>query len=74
MPVAKAARGWNVMAAKGSWVEGGLLAGRAGWACYRYAARGRDISLLARSDHDAVLDLPPFEKVWTRPAALARKL
>ena len=39
------------------------MAGRAGWACYRYAARGRDISLLARSDQDAVLDLPPFEKV-----------
>ena len=34
----------------------------------------KSISLTAVSDQDAVLDLPPFEKVWTRPAALARKL
>ena len=36
---AKAARGWDVMAIEGNLVEGGLLAGCVGWACYRYAAR-----------------------------------
>ena len=47
---AKAARAGDVIAAKGSWEEGGVLAGRAGWACYRYAAREKRISLISMSD------------------------
>ena len=48
--------------------KGELRGGRlVGWvralACYRYAAREKRVSLIAMSDQDAVLDLPPFEKV-----------
>ena len=63
MPLEKAARGWDVLPAKGSWEKGGVLAGCAGWVAINTPPLIKSISLTAVSNQDAVLDLPPFEKV-----------